>query len=246
MSTFVLVHGAFVGGWGWRWVAPYLRAAGHTVHAPTLSGHGDRVHLASPAIDLDTHITDVLNVLHYEDLTDVVLVGWSYGGMIVAGAADRAPERIGHLIYLDSDVPRDGDTSVPLERHTARAALANAHGEGWYVPAAVTSAETLLLTGLPADIHQWILDRFTPHLLKTWTQPIHLTGAAATMPTTYIRCTTGSDPTDIDTARQDTRIHAEPSWHYHELPETHAAPFTAPQSLADLLLEIAQSRTPAT
>ncbi len=120
MATFVLVHGAAVGGWCWRWVTPFLRDAGHTVFTPTLTGLGERVHLASPEVDLETHIDDIVNVLHFEDLTDVVLVGWSYGGMIVAGAADRAPERVGHVVYFDSDVPRDGDTSAPHSTHAFR------------------------------------------------------------------------------------------------------------------------------
>ena len=134
MATFVLVHGAVVGGWCWRWVTPHLRAVGHEVYTPTLTGLGERVHLAGPHVNLDTHIEDVVNVLRYEDLTGVVLVGWSYGGMIVAGAAERAPERIGHLVYLDSDVPRDGDTSAPPSQHAAREALARDHGDGWRVP----------------------------------------------------------------------------------------------------------------
>jgi pimeloyl-ACP methyl ester carboxylesterase len=100
-----------------------------------LTGHGERVHLAHPKVDLDTHVADVVNVLHYEDLTGVVLVGWSYGGTVVAGAADRVPERIAHVVYLDSDVPRDGDTSVPPSQHAAREELAHAHGDGWRVPA---------------------------------------------------------------------------------------------------------------
>ena len=130
MATFVLVHGAYLGGWCWRWVTPHLQAAGHEVSTPTLTGHGERVHLAHPKVDLDTHVADVVNVLHYEDLTGVVLVGWSYGGTVVAGAADRVPERIAHVVYLDSDVPRDGDTSAPPSQHAARQALARAHGDG--------------------------------------------------------------------------------------------------------------------
>lgn len=151
MATFVLVQGAFVGGWCWRWVASELRSTGHEVHAPTLTGLGERLHLASPRVDLDTHIEDVANVLRYEDLAGVVLVGWSYGGMAVAGAADRVPERVTHLVYLDSDVPRDGDTSVPPGQHTAREALAGAHGEGWRIPPAVTPAGRLLLAELPEE-----------------------------------------------------------------------------------------------
>jgi pimeloyl-ACP methyl ester carboxylesterase len=236
MATFVLVHGAFVGGWCWRWVTPYLRDSGHDVYAPTLTGHGERVHLASPQVDLDTHIQDVVNVMRYEDLRGVVLVGWSYGGMVVAGAADRAPERIAHVVYLDSDVPRDGDTSVPPSRHAAREALAAAHGDGWRVPPAAAGFTTPP-AGLPDERWPWIAERLVPHLLKTWTQPIRLTGAAAAIPTTYVRCTVGYDPDDEDTRRQDERIRSEPAWRYRELGESHAAPLTAPRAVADLLLE---------
>jgi pimeloyl-ACP methyl ester carboxylesterase len=239
MATFVLVHGALVGGWCWRWVAPRLRSTGHEVYAPTLTGLGERVHLASPRVDLDTHIQDVVNLLHFEDLSGVVLVGWSYGGMVVAGVADRVPTRIAHIVYLDSDVPRDGETSVPPSAHAAREAQARAHGDGWRVPPAATTAETFLLGELPEDQRRWIAARLTPHPLKTWTQPIRLTGAAATTPTTYIRCTVGYDPTDEDTMRQDERIRSEPGWRYRELAESHAAPFTAPRAVADLLLDAA-------
>jgi pimeloyl-ACP methyl ester carboxylesterase len=237
MTTFVLVQGAFVGGWCWRWVAPELRAAGHEVFAPTLTGLGERVHLASPQIDLDTHLQDVVNLLHYEDLTGVVLVGWSYGGMVVAGVADQAPERIAHIVYFDSDVPRDGDMSVPPSLHAAREELARAHGDGWRVPPAVTGVEAVLLAELPEERRRWIVPRLAPHLLKTWTQPIQLSGTAAMIPTTYIRCMVGYDPDDEDTQRQDQRIRSEPGWRYRELAESHAAPLTAPRAVANLLLE---------
>jgi pimeloyl-ACP methyl ester carboxylesterase len=237
MATFVLVQGAVVGGWCWRWVAPDLRAAGHEVYTPTLTGLGERVHLASPDVNLDTHIQDIVNVLRYEDLTEVILVGWSYGGMIVAGAADRVPKRIAHLVYLDSDVPRDGDTSAPPSQHAAREALAQEYGGGWYVPPERTRAEAYLLWELPDERRQWIRERFTPHPVVTWTQPIRLTGAGAEIPTTYIRCLVGYDPTDEDTQRQDDRIRTEPSWHYRELNESHAAPFSAPRAVADVLLQ---------
>jgi pimeloyl-ACP methyl ester carboxylesterase len=236
MATFVLVHGAFVGGWCWHWVAPYLRGAGHDVLCPTLTGHGERVHLASPRVDLDTHIEDVVNVLHYEDLTGVVLVGWSYGGMVVAGVADRVPERIAHVVYLDSDVPRDGETSVPPGGHAAREELARAHGDGWRVPPAAAGIEALL-EEFPEEQRRWVAARLTPHLLKTWTQPIRLSGAGAAIPTTYIRCMVGYDPDDEDTQRQDARIRGEPSWRYRELAASHSAGLTVPRDVADLLLE---------
>ena len=103
MATYVLVHGAFHGGWCWRKLTPLLRAAGHEVHAPTLTGLGERVHLATPEVGLDTHVQDVCKLLEYEDLSGVVLVGHSYGGHVIAGVADRAPERLAHLVYLDAD-----------------------------------------------------------------------------------------------------------------------------------------------
>ena len=111
MATVVLVPGAFCGGWAWKKVIPLLRAAGHDVYATTGTGLGDRFHLASPSLDLDTHIMDVVNVLEFEELTDVSLVGWSYGGMIITGVAERVPERLAQLVYLDALLPADGENA---------------------------------------------------------------------------------------------------------------------------------------
>ena len=116
MATFVLVHGAWAGSWVWKKIIPLLRAAGHDVYATTATGLGDRVHLAGPAVDLDTHITDVVNLLEFEELTEVTLVGWSYGGMIITGVAERVPERLAGLVYLDAFVPADGENSYDAER----------------------------------------------------------------------------------------------------------------------------------
>src|SRR5688572_12471656 len=110
MATFVLVHGGWDGGWAWRSVAKDLQAAGHEVFTPTLTGSGERVHLASPEIGLDTHIQDIVNVLRFENLSDVLLVGHSYGGMVITGVAEQMPERIDQLIYLDAFAPRDGES----------------------------------------------------------------------------------------------------------------------------------------
>lgn len=245
MATFVLVHGATVGGWCWTWVAHELRRAGHDVHTPTMTGMGERVHLARPDVDLDTHIVDIVNVMQFEDVNDVILVGWSYGGMVVAGVADRIPERIAHVVYLDSDVPRDGDTSAPQSRHAVREELARAF-DGFRVPLAVevdvAPKDTAWTTWLdvPREKREWIADRIVPHLLKTWTQPISPRGAAAGIPTTYIRCMVGYDPTDEDTARQDARVRSEPDWRYIELAEGHLCPWTAPVALAELLVMIVQ------
>ncbi len=114
MATYVLVHGGGHGGWCYQRVARILQAAGHVVYAPTLSGLAERAHLLSPAIDLDTHVTDVVSLLHYEDLRDVILVGHSYGGMVITGAADRAADRIGRIVYLDAANPVNGQSLVDV------------------------------------------------------------------------------------------------------------------------------------
>src|SRR3954454_20427888 len=115
MAAFVLVHGLWGGAWAWKKVIPLLRTAGHGVHATTGTGLGDRVHLAGPAVNLDTHITDVVNLLEFEGLTEVILVGWSYGGMIITGVAERVPERLAGWVCLDALVPSDGENSYDAE-----------------------------------------------------------------------------------------------------------------------------------
>ena len=132
--TFVLVHCAFGGGWAWKYVAPLLRQRGHTVYTPTLTGLGERVHLGCPDVNLDTHIEDIVDVLIYEDLHDVILVGWSYGGMVVTGVLDRLPERLAHVVYLDGEVPCDGDRSFDFCGQAEVAAIeqrARETGDGW-------------------------------------------------------------------------------------------------------------------
>lgn len=122
MSTFVLVHGSYDGSWVWQRVTPLLRAAGHTVFAPGLTGLADRAHLLHCDVNLTTHITDVASLLFYEDLTDVVLVGNSYGGMVIAGVAATTPERLRTLVYLDAYPPDDGQCELDLWPEEMRAA----------------------------------------------------------------------------------------------------------------------------
>ena len=184
MATIVLVHGAWSGGWNWRDVARILRRAGHDVYAPTMTGLGERNHLASPAIDLDTHITDVANVLLYEDLRDVVLAGHSYGGMVITGVAERLPDRIAHLVYVDAYVPRDGESLLDLVSPEARAILEDqfrAGADGWRHPG---------LSGLTP--------RHTPHPWRTFTQPLTVTNpAAAAIPRSYLRHTADKAPDEF-------------------------------------------------
>jgi pimeloyl-ACP methyl ester carboxylesterase len=204
MATFVLVHGSFTGGWYWSRVRPLLQAAGHEVWTPTLTGAGDRSHLLSRSVSLETHILDIVNVLRYEDLRDVVLVGHSYGGMVITGAADREPKRVSRLIYLDATVPKNGQNATGgLTEGTGDKLDAMASGgaddASWLLPPLPLSANGVTD---PADI-AWIGDRRTPHPLPTLNEPIRLKNGEPTwLPRIYIRCSRregffqvfGSDP----------------------------------------------------
>lgn len=133
MATFVLIHPAWFGGWCWKKIVPLLRAPGHIVYTPTLSGLGERAHLAAPQIGLGTHVDDVVNVLTYEDLEGVVLVGTSSAGSVITAVADRVPARIGQLVYLDAFVPRDGQSILDMispDRRPAMEALVQSEGDG--------------------------------------------------------------------------------------------------------------------
>ncbi len=176
MATYVLVHGGGHGGWCYTKVARRLRAAGHDVHAPTLTGLGERSHLLRPGIDLDLHIDDVVALLHYEDLRDVILVGHSYGGMVITGIADRASERIGRLVYLDAANPVNGqsllDVAGPMIEATRPAG------------AVVDGVELVLLPSPEAgrfygvtddDDVAWMADRLTGHPWACFEQPLRLT-----------------------------------------------------------------------
>ncbi|MFZ0827991.1 MAG: alpha/beta hydrolase [Verrucomicrobiia bacterium] len=169
--TYVLVHGAWGGGWDWKPVDQMLTTDGHKVYRATLTGQGERSHLASTNIDLDTHIQDVVNVILWEDLHDVVLVGHSYGGMVITGVADRVPDRIKHVIYIDAFLPNDGECANAIRPRTAAKLSLN---DGFLIPTWVTNH-----TPPPHDV---------PHPAKTYSEPISLTNqaVAAKLPTTYI------------------------------------------------------------
>jgi pimeloyl-ACP methyl ester carboxylesterase len=245
MATFVLVHGAPVGGWSWKLVTPLLRAQGHEVYAPTLTGLGHRAHLASPEVDLETHIQDVVNLLEYEDLHDVILVGWSYGGTLITGVADRMRERISQLVYLDADVPRDGETSsTSPERMAERERYARESGDGWRafgLPPEMIGNH--LREFLSEDMVEWVVSRLVAQPLSTWTQPVHLTNPKLTeIQHTFIRCTVGLDENDPDVLRTNYRMETEPEWQYREVAAEHFAPLTAPNLVAEALLNIADRK----
>jgi pimeloyl-ACP methyl ester carboxylesterase len=233
MATYLLVHGAWHGGWCWSAVANLLRRAGHDAFAPSLTGLGERRHLARWDIDLDLHIADIVSILEMEDLRDVVLVGHSYGGMVVTGAADRAHARIRHLVYLDAFVPEHGkcalDYVVP-----ERAAAFRAEGER----ARSVTPPPLALWGITRPEHvDFVKPRETPHPYGTFAQPIRLANETALtrVPKTFIYC---SSPATGSFDQFAARYRNDPAWRYHELKTGHAAMLLMPEAVADLLLRL--------
>lgn len=244
MATFVLVPGAWLGGWAWRDVADRLRGAGHRVYPVTLTGLGERVHLASPAVDLDTHVADVVNLLGFEDLTDVILVGHSYAGEVVESVADRAPERIAQVVYVDSGPLLDGmallDTYSPEGRQAVERAVAET-GDGWRLP--MPSWEDLgaqaSLTGLGPE-HRALIERHAvPQPFATYTQPVRLTNPAAgeAMPKTAILCSFSEAEVRAALAAGVPMLRglAGPNWRFVELPTGHWPMFSEPARLAEAL-----------
>jgi pimeloyl-ACP methyl ester carboxylesterase len=202
MATFVLVHGAWRGSWCWTRVRPALQALGHDVFTPTLTGVGERSHLLSPHVTLDTHIDDVVNLIRWEDLTHVVLCGHSYAGAVVAGVVDRVADRIGALVYLDAFVLEDGQCvhdALPAAHRELQLDLAQRVGEGWKVPP--IPAEVFNVN--PAD-RAWVDSQCTMQPLATFQQPLRLSGVRAPKSTTFILATGFTDspfPPFYDRAR---------------------------------------------
>jgi len=188
VATFVVVHGAWGGAWSWnKFVVPRLRASGHTVFAATLTGLGDRTHLAHPGVDLDTHVQDVANVLFYEDLHDVILVGHSYGGRVITGVADTSADRLAHLVYLDAFVPtpeNPGGTTISA----ASQARIDAEGDGWRNPPGDAPPDQ------PSEIIEWARPRRSWQPVKTFTQPVRFTNPVPNLARTYVYCSVGKDP----------------------------------------------------
>jgi pimeloyl-ACP methyl ester carboxylesterase len=228
MATFVLVHGAWHGGWCWRFVRPLLK--GHDVFAPSLTGLGERKHLARADIDLDVHIADVVSILEVEDLREVVLVGHSYGGMVVTGAADHVPERIRRVVYLDAFVPENGkcalDYVVP-----ERAARMREEGErvGSVTP------PPLSLWGLTKPDHiDFVKPREVRHPYRTMSQQITIRNAfaLARIPKTFIYC---SSPPTGSFDQFAAKYRNDPNWQFHELETGHDAMILMPERVAEIL-----------
>ncbi len=235
MAIYVLVHGSNGGGWVWNRLTLLLRAAGHEVYAPTLSGLSDRSHLLSCGVDLTTHIIDVANLLRYEDLSDAILVGNSYAGMVITGVAAKAPERLRLLVYLDAYIPDDGQSEAdlwPAGVREARQADADAHG-------GLTQAPPPAIFGVTDPVlTEWINARSTPHPMATYTEPVPAGNArSAAIRRVFIHCTgnPATTPRIFDPFAQKAR---SAGWEVHELATGHLAMLIAPHELAELLVRI--------
>jgi pimeloyl-ACP methyl ester carboxylesterase len=232
MATFVLVHGAWHGGWCWQRVARLLRARGHDAYRPTLTGLGERAHLISRRVDLETHIADVLGVLRWEDLREVVLCGHSYGGMVITAVADRAAERIASLVYLDAFVPADGQCLLDFmspERIELYRQGAAAHGDGYLIPP--LSAAFFKVN--EAD-QAWVDRLCVPQPLAAFEQRLRVGGAQPAVGRRhYIRAGGYASPAFSATA---DRLRLDPAWRVDSLPCGHDAMLDMPQELVELLL----------
>lgn len=241
MRTFVLVHPAWFGGWSWRKVIPLLRAPGYVVHTPTLTGLGERAHQATPQVGLGTNIDDIVNVLFYEDLDGVILVGNSSAGAVITGVADRVPERIDRLVYLDAFVPKHGQSVVdliPPDRRRAMEALVQSEGDGRLLPRfAATPWEQFIPAAWEvsdeADL-TWVLPRLCPTPFGHFIEPVHLRLPDAGMPPrVYIRSRWPHPGFDA----YAKRAQSNPGWTYAQIESSHLPQITDPEQLVTVLLE---------
>jgi pimeloyl-ACP methyl ester carboxylesterase len=227
MTDFVLVQGAWIGGWYWRPIAQALRKAGHEAYTPTLTGLGERIHLMNPSINLDTHIADVVNVFKWEELSNVVLVGHSYGGMVITGVADALPDRIRSLVYLDAFVPGNGN------------ALVNFLPPGAPPPKVVNE---YCLAPLPAaffgaspEVAALVDAHTTPMPAACFTQPLKLSGGIDHVKKkSYVYCNV---PAPTTFTQFYDKLKDDRDWTVHTLPCTHIVQIDMPKQLTELLLQ---------
>ena len=231
MSTFVLVHGAWHGSWCWKRVRLLLQAQGHQVFTPTLTGVGERSHLLSPHIGLETHIDDVVNLIRWEELTGVVLCGHSYGGCVIRGAADRVPGRIGSLVYLDAFVPENGESLHDLLPPAVREMQlegARKAGEGWKVPP--IPAEAFRVNERDAA---WVNRQSTMQPLATFQQPLALTGKTGRITNVTFIWAQGFVESPFPPFYEKAKSRG---WKTHTVPCGHDVMLDMPEELTALLL----------
>ena len=234
MAKFVLVHGAWGGAHGFRHVRRLLSAERHEVSSPSLTGVGERVHLSSPLVGLGTHIRDVVNHVLYEDLDDIVLMGFSYGGFVVTGALEHIAERVSHLVYLDAFVPSNGES---VWSHLGREARAKIElGQDWLVKGPVREFDS------PAEA-EWMGARRTTHPQGCFTEPVFLSRPLEAFPftRTYIKATQAPENDIGNEAFWRAARHAKgsPAWRYYEIATNHMVANNRPEELARILADIA-------
>ena len=236
MAVFVLVHGAWGGAHGFRKVRGPLRAAGHEVFTPSLTGIGERAHLTSPQVRLTTHVADIVNAVWYEDLSDIVLLGFSYGGFVVTGALEHIGDRVRHLVYLDAFVPGDGDTVTGIGG-AGGAYGAPELGRDWLVPPLPREFDD------PAEA-AWSGARRTPHPAGCFTEPVRLGQPLEDFPftRTYVkalrepRAAAGTGDSAFWRAAEHAK--SNPAWRYREIDTDHMIPINKPAEMVELLLEL--------
>lgn len=236
MRSYVLVHGGGHGGWCYQRVAQILRSEAQEVYTPTLTGLGEREHLLSPAVDLEMHVTDVVKLLHFEDLRDVILVGHSYGGMVITGVADRATDRIGHLVFLDSAMPKSGQSLVDVAGPFILAARTNGRMVDGMELVLYPGEDPMSFYGVtePEQI-AWMKPKLTPHPWKCFEQKLVLQNEAAVrnIPQTHVVCTSTLVYRNVPAlkARSEGRV-----W---DVDTGHDLMISEPKAVAELLLRLA-------
>jgi pimeloyl-ACP methyl ester carboxylesterase len=236
MATFILVHGAWHGSWCWKRVRKALQAQGHEVFTPTLTGVGERAHLLTPEVNLDTHIDDIVNLVRWEELSDVVLCGHSYGGCVISGVADRIPDRIGKLVYLDAFVLEDGESlhdTLPPSQRDLQLELTRQHGEGWKVPP--IPAEVF---GVNVGDREWVNRQCTMQPLATLQQAIKLKGIAGAIKTATFILATGWTDTPFPFSYERAKARG---WRTLSMSCGHDVMLDRPEELTRVLREVSAS-----
>lgn len=234
--VYVLVHGAWHGGWCWQKVSSILRAKGAIVYTPTLSGLGEHKNILSPAIDLNTHISDVVNLIEMEDLHDVILVGHSYAGTVIAGVADRIPGRLSKLVYLDAILVENGQSALSIQPSSVEETMKQSAAKdgGLSIPAWPAKVFGVKDT---ADA-RWVDARLSGHPYRTFSQRLTLQHPYGNhLPMVFIACTVDMLPAIVPFAEKTRK---SKDWKYYELQTGHDAMITAPVETADLLESFAK------
>jgi pimeloyl-ACP methyl ester carboxylesterase len=231
-KTFILVHGAWHGGWAWQRVTDRLRARGHSVFAPTNTGLGERAHLLRPGIDLSLHIVDVLGVIKYERLRNFVLVGHSYGGGVISGIAEAVGDAIQSIVFLDAFIPDNGDSTLDLVQPAVQDVIRGALARG-EITVPVRDAAAFKVN---EKDRAWVDSLATPQPIATFTEKLKLTGARERIAKkTYIRA---SGYPNVSFEKALARVKADPSWRTYEVPCGHDVMIDDPERLTEILLEV--------